>query len=218
MNNTSRVANRVFLLVVGLALVLLGAAAIAVATLPSAASVWRQQTLSASGLLKQAWALGPVFAGFGRVPWVLPAAIVVALGLIVLLVWFAVRQGGGRTGRVVEARRLEQSAVRTGLTVDVSVARGILQPRLQRITGVSGVAISAYRVKRAPAMKVSLSLADGADPVAVLSRAEAVVGEWDAVMGEVVPVFVHLLIGTRAALAQRVRAASPGIQPTSIVE
>ncbi len=211
MNSTNRVMNRIFVLFIGLVLIGAGAAALAVATLADAASLWRRQVSGFARWLGQSWREGPTAAGGSALPWVLLAAGAVALVIAILLVIFVIRQGRGRTG-IVARFKLPAAPGASTATVDVAVARGVIRPRVQQLPGVSGASLSAYRVKRQPVLKLEVSVANGVDSAAVLAQIERIVGEWDGLLGEEGPVFVHLTTGTRSVAAARVGASAPRVR------
>ncbi len=204
MNSTNRVVNRLFLIVVGAALLAAGLAAIAVAVLPQWTHVWRSTAPSVADLIGQSWRVGVAFAGIPQVPWLLLLIPVAALVAIVLLLVLIFAQGRGRSPRVVESRELP-SAAKARLTVDTSIAGEAIRASLAGERDVAAVAVSAYRVKGTPALKITVTPRRGAAPGRVLARTEHAVAAWDELLGIRIPVFIHLQGGARAAVARSIR-------------
>jgi hypothetical protein len=202
MNSTNRILNRAFLVVVGIALLAAGTAAVAVAVLPAGPGVWRTATTSVGDSVLGAWRADLPAIGLPHTPWMLAAVPAGALVLVVVLFAFVFAQGGGRRSGVVESEPVSATPVAGAVTVDAAVARDILQRSTESIRGVSRVTVSVYRVARRPALKLTVSLraAAGAEPASVLPAVETAVTEWDRMFGRRLPVFVHLT-GTRVTRA-----------------
>ena len=91
MNATNRVVGRIALVLVGLALLLAGAGAVLVQTVPVAAGVWHD--LARTGLAD----LGTrVAQGTSLVAWTAVLGVAVVVGVLALTVLSTL--GGGRTG------------------------------------------------------------------------------------------------------------------------
>ena len=205
MNSTNRTLNRVFLIIVGALLLAVGGCAIAVTTLPEWARVWRSTSPSITDTITQVWRVGVAFAGIPNLPWVLLAVPVAAVIFIVLLLVFIFRQGQGRASRVVESMPLPVTGTSGTLTVDTSLAAAVIQRAVADRRDIAAVHVSAYRVRRKPALKVTVTPRRGAAPLRVLAAVESATEQWDTVLGARVPVFVHVTGGVRAAVSRTVR-------------
>lgn len=188
MNATNRVLNRAVLLLVGLALAAVGAAALLVAVQPAwAQPALRDLTAAASRLRGAArdWVAG--VPGSEVSPAVVLITLAAVLLLVVLLVLFVVTRGGGTTAAVIRVASEHGHTV-----VDRSVAEAVLAGRMRDQPEVLSAQLKSTRVKRAPALKLTVTLRRGASLPLVLQRAAEAVEVWDALAGADLPVIVHL--------------------------
>ncbi len=219
MNNTNRFLNRLFLLVVGLVLVAGGAVAVAVTTVPAWSQLWRRDAPDWQSTLERAQQLGLASIGVPQpVPWFLAATPVIALLVVVLLLIFVFAQGRGRLGRVAENWHVAEDEADAYLSVDVEVARDAIRQAARGIRGISAPAVTAYRVKGEPALKVTVSVADGIDPASLVLPLEAALREWDELLGEHGPIHVQLVAGLSDAVRAPFRAVTAGRREPSLVE
>lgn len=188
MNATNRFLNRVLLLVVGAVLGAVGVTVLLVTVRPpwledaaDTVARWAEGAMSAAS----GWATGLPSVG------AIPGAALILLGtaavLLVLLIAFIVTRGGGRTATVL---RVDSGHGRT--MVDGNVAQAVLAGRLQDRPDVLSAHTSAYRVKRAPAIKLTVTMRQGAHLPRVVRAVAAVVADWDALAGTRIPVVLHL--------------------------
>nr|WP_249776590.1 hypothetical protein [Leifsonia sp. C5G2] len=146
-------------------------------------------------------------AAFGRPLWpsttLSPAALgalAFALVLVVLLAELVLRAGRGSTSTVVTAAGDDGST-----EVAADVASALLRNRLQSVPGVAGVDVSAYRVRREPALRLTVRCRRGASPRIVADAVEEAVALLDSALGVRLPVFAQLVGGFRARLRPAVR-------------
>lgn len=198
MNDTNRTLNRVLLAVVGLAALAASAAAMLLLTVPSAQHSWAN---AAHGTVTS------VDRAFGRPLWpgsTVSGAALIALGAAVvfalLLIAFALRQGHGTTSTVVTVRTDDGSA-----EIDAAVPAALLLDRLRDVAGVASVGVSAYRVRRTPALKVTVRCRRGASPRLIADALDDAVERLHAHLGAPIPVFAQLVGGFRARLRSAVR-------------
>jgi len=197
-NDTNRVVNRLVLALVGMACLLASGLAVLLVVSPVA----RQQWISVSR------SVVPAFdAGFGRPLWpsttlslAAVGALAVAVVFVALLTALVLRAGRGSTSTVV-------TAVGDDGTTEVAadVASALLRDRLQAVPGVAGVDVSAYRVRREPALRLTVRCRRGASPRIVADAVEEAVALLDAALGVRLPVFAQLVGGFRARLRPAVR-------------
>lgn len=219
MNSTNRTLNRLFLLAVGLVLLIAGAAAIAVTTVPAWSQLWRRSAPDWQSTLEHAQQLG--LAGIGvpqPVPWFLAATPVIALLVVVLLLIFVFAQGRGHLGRVADRWHVSDDTADTYLSVDVSVARDAIRQAARGIRGISTPVVAAYRIKGEPALKVTVSVTDGIDPAALVAPLESALLEWDELLGEQGPVYVQFTPAVGDAVRAPLRAVTAGRREPSLVE
>ncbi|WP_025156322.1 hypothetical protein [Leifsonia aquatica] len=198
MNSTNRALNRALLAVIGVILVALAAALAWLLVVPGAGSLWRT---GATAVL--AW----TDEVFGRPLWsgttVGPAAIVAlaaAVLVVVLLLAFALRQGGGATATLVRARGDDGA-----IEIDTAVPARLLVDRLRAVPGVAHVTVSAYRVRRQPALKLTVDCRRGASPRTIVDAVDDAVLRLGEALGAEPPVFAQLTGGFRARVRTPVR-------------
>lgn len=198
MNATNRALNRTLLAVVGL--LLLGVAACLgwLLVAPGAGAVWRRWATAAL-----AWTDDV----FGRPLWTgttVGLAAVVALAaavvVVVLLLVFALRQGGGATATVLRTRGDDG-----GIEIDTAVPATLLAERLRGVPGVASVAVSAYRVRRQPALKLTVSCRRGASPRTIVDAIDEAVLRLGEALGSQPIVYAQLTGGFRARVRTPVR-------------
>ncbi|MBO1740621.1 hypothetical protein [Leifsonia sp. TF02-11] len=198
MNGTNRALNRTVLALTGL--IVLGVSGLAILFLvaPAFASAWKT---TSHGVLASLDEL------FGQRLWpstTLNAAAVVALGAAIafaaLLLVFALRQGHGRTSTVLRATTDDGT-----VELDAAISAVLLEDLLSPAPGIASVDVSAYRVRRDPALKITVRCRRGASPRAVTDAVDEAVARLHAALGTPVPVFAELTGGFRARLRPAVR-------------
>ncbi len=219
MNNTNRTLNRLFLLIIGLVLLIAGAAAIAVTALPGWSRLWKRSAPDWQSALGHAQQLGLASIGISKpVPWFLAAAPVAAALVIALLLIFIFAQGRGRLSRVADNRPVANELADIYFSVDVAVAREAVRQASRGIRGISTPAVAAYGVKGEPALKVTVSVTDGIDPASLVAPLEGALREWDELLGEQGPVYIQLTPAIGGAVLAPVRAITAGRREPSLVE
>lgn len=187
MNATNRVVNRGVLLLTGLILLGLGAIAVLSVWQP----VWAQesiQRLTTVGADTLAVVGGWELALLGvRIPGWLAVALGAGLILLVLLVIFLATR---RRGRVAQVLRVSGADGRT--VVDRSVAEAVLADTLAARPDVLSAHTGVWRVRRANAVRLEVTVARGASLGRVLNAAEKAIEDWDALLGVRVPILIHL--------------------------
>lgn len=189
MNATNRIVNRALLLVTGLALAVVGAfLALASGRLPA----WADGVLdTVAGWLS---GIGDWLGSFwfelpGGVA--LSGAAVLAIAkiivLLVLLIIFLSTRGGGKTATV-----LRVSGEQGETALDANLADTLIAARLRESTDVLSASTSVYRVRRAPAIRLAVTLRRGARLPRVLDEVQHAVSDWDALAGTTIPVILHL--------------------------
>lgn len=194
MNNTNRGLNRLFIFVVGLLLLLAGAAALLLAVLAPVAARWRS-TSRALASDAQPWVADPTI---GKASLLVLGMIVVSLVLIILLIAFIVRQGHGRS-----AAALQQHAGATSTRIDLAVPRALLEDHLGKRDELVGLRISAYEVRNTPMLKITARCRRGISPAVVADLIGRALQDLETIVGTDVPAFVQLTGGFRAGSAAR---------------
>lgn len=205
MNATNRGLNRLLILVVGLVLVVIGAAALAVVTVPVVADWWRDNRSGVLDTIDGWFAWNPFAAAPGAdagqaAPIVVPIAGIVLLVLVAaLLISFVLRQGRGRSGIV------HRSAVEHGdIVLETDVVANALSDALDDTDAFSSVRVSSWDVKRAQALKVAVTCRRGVSPRTAVETVSAAVESLDRLLGVELPVLVEVGGGFRAAKPKRV--------------
>lgn len=198
MNDTNRVVNRLLLALVGVACLLASGLAVLLLVSPAAREQWASVSRSVVPALD---------AAFGRPLWpstglslAAVGALAAAVVFVVLLAVLVLRAGRGSTSTVVTAAGDDGST-----EVAADVASALLRDRLQSVPGVAGVDVSAYRVRREPALRLTVRCRRGASPRIVADAVEEAVGLLDTAIGVRLPVFAQLIGGFRARLRPAVR-------------
>lgn len=199
MNSTNRGLNRLLLVVVGLLLVAVGAAAATAVLLPAVRDGWKA---SADPVRDQVatWLQTTPLGGTG-VSWIMPAVLVVIVLAVVLLVAFVLRQGRGRTGTVVD-----ESVGEHGQTVISSkVAEEAIQDALSARPEFVASHVSTYRVTRTPTLKVSVTCRRGVSPADASAIVESTLRALDQLLGRELPALVQISGGFRARVSGSTR-------------
>ena len=197
MNATNRGLNRAFILVVGLLLLGIGALVAAAAAIPEWLAAWSEGSARVSESLGQAIASAPL--GFSAHSWILAAGAGLAVLVAVVLVIFVLRQGRGHTRTV-----LRRSGGDGEIAVDAGVAHSSIEGALREHPGVASVSVSSYRVRGAQsaAVKIDVGVRRGVSPADIREAADAVVADWDALLGESLPVLITVNAGLATRLAR----------------
>ncbi|WP_025159417.1 hypothetical protein [Leifsonia aquatica] len=198
MNDTNRASNRILLALVGLAALAAAAAAVLLLAAPAVAHTW---AITAGDIVMTA------DRAFGAPLWrgtTVSGAAVIALAasvvLVLLLIALALRQGHGSTSTIATIRTDDGFA-----EIDTAVTVALLEDRLSKVVGVAGVGVSAYRVRRTPALKVTVRCRRGASPRQIADALDDAVQRLHAAIGTPIPVFAQLVGGFRTRLRSAVR-------------
>ncbi|GAB2984183.1 hypothetical protein [Frigoribacterium salinisoli] len=198
MNDTNRALNRAFVLVVGLVLLLGGAVVAVGALLPE---VQRPVADAAESVT------GPTTDALEAQPWILWVAAAVALVLVLLLLWFVLHRGGGRTGELlvvpVEGERRGSGSV----VVSTKVAAQAVEEALSEEESLVAVDVVAYDVQGTTVLRVKADARRGSSPTDVRRTVESVVERWDEALGQQTPVVVEIAGGLRTSMASSTRLA-----------
>ena len=219
MTSTNRVANRVFLLMIGALLMVAGGAAVALSVLPGSARLWRSRTVDWRSAVGRAQEFGAASIGIDHpVPWFLFAVPAAAAIVIAVILLFVFAQGRGRLARVADGWHVADSPAEGFLSVDVGVAREVIRRAVGELHGAASPTVSAYRVIGEPVLKVAAAVVDGVDPVTVIPVIETAIARWDALLGERCPVYLQLSAGPGASVRAPLRVAVGRRREPSSVE
>lgn len=198
MNNTNRALNRAFVLLCGLLLLAVGAAAAAVALIPAVRDGW-QDAASAVDETVTTWLRQTPLADTG-VSWIMPALLVVLVLVVILLAVFVLRQGHGRTGTALTAPTEHGTTI-----IDATVAEHAVQNSLADRPEFIASHVSTYRVRRAAVLKVSVTCRRGVSPKDAASIVEEDLLALDELLGHELPALIRISGGFRARVTKTTR-------------
>lgn len=186
MNSTNRVANRLFLLLVGLVLLALGGTAVGLSVFPDFSTAWDRWAPEILADV-EAWLQARTT---GQPNWLLAGVLAVAalVLLIVLLAVFVLRQGRGRTDRLVTAG----SGTDGTPVVDTALAADVLTDALSSQPDLVGSHVSAYRVRTTPMLDVTVTCRRGASPRAVSDVIDDSLSDLENLVGAEIPALVQI--------------------------
>jgi len=191
MTSTRRGLNRLFVFVVGLLLLALGLGAVAVATVPVVRDGWSGTAPSVQRSVDEAHAASALSPA---VSWITVGVLAVLVILALLLIAFVLKQGHGRTGRLLrETREGEGTTV-----VDARVAETLLQDALAGRDELVSSHVTTFDVTGTPTLNIAVTARRGVSPRAVARAVDEAVVALDAVLGREVPAYLHISGGFRA--------------------
>jgi hypothetical protein len=197
MTSTNRVLNRLFIFVVGLLLVAVGAALLLLAIAPPARVLWAQVSAIGIAALTQWLRATPLpnlpVSVSGSWLWLLTLAAGGAL--IPLLARFSIRQGRGRTRQLVNTGGDAPSGT---VFVDSHVAVDAIQDALSGRPELVASEVSTYRVDHQSVLKVAITCRRGISPLEASRIATEALVAFDALLGVQLPALVQISGGLRA--------------------
>ena len=205
MNSTNRGLNRLLILLIGLVFVVIGAAALAVVTVPVVADWWRDNRAAVLDTIDGWFAWNPFAAVSSADAGQTASVLVPSAGIVLLvvgaalLISFVLRQGRGRSG-VVHRATVEHGDI----VLETDVAANALGDALDDTEAFSSVRVSAWDVNRAQALKVAVTCRRGVSPRTAVETVSTAVESLDRVLGVELPVLVEVGGGFRAAKPKRV--------------
>jgi hypothetical protein len=206
MNSTNRFLNRGLVFVIGLVLLVAGGAVAVGALLPDVQQPITQGAKDAKAPTSDALS--------GGQPWILWVVAAAALVLILLLIWFIFRQGHGRTATLLRvdgsasgSRAKGAGTAGGSLTIDAKVAEQILEESLKRDPSIVAVDVVAFEIKKQSVLRITAQIRRGASPVEVRTTIDRAVADFDALLGQDVPVVIQIVGGLRAQMGTTARVA-----------
>lgn len=206
MNNTNRALNRLALLLVGLLLVLVGAAVAAAVLVPDWLERWRTEASRIQDGLVDVTG-STALAGTGH-SWLLAAVVAVCLLVIVLLAVGVLRQGHGQTRTLFAMTRSRSEGGAPGtVTVDGHVAEQAIGETLDGYPGLVSARVTTYLVRTTPTLVITGMVRRGVSPHDARVFIDETVLAWDAVLGREIPVVIQLNSGLSSRVARPARLA-----------
>jgi len=196
MNQTNRALNRTLLLVVGLVLLILGAAVVTVFVWPVAAEYWTKWTRAAQNWMEQAIAAT-------MIPGMASGVVIGVLALIVLLVGLLIfvltRIGGGRSRTVLRSTAADNPL---GLVrVNDAFASDALKQALGQRGEILFSTVTTHEVRKEPVMQVSVTPRQNTSPRGVVEDVDHLVTNLATLTGKTVPTYISVRSGLRAKFA-----------------
>lgn len=199
MNNTNRTLNRILIAVIGLLTLLIGAALLAIATLPGIRAAFSGTAPGISDDITGWLKTIPLFDTGSSWGWILVLAVLVLI-IIVLLV-FIFRQGHGHQNIL-----LSEHTTHAGTTIiDSAVAEHAIRDDLDGRPEFIGSRVSTYQVRGTPVLKISVTCRRGASPREVTTIIEKTLTAFDALLGRQIPALIEIGGGMRARLSRTTR-------------
>ena len=199
MNSTNRAANRLLILLTGLLLLGVGAAAAAVALIAPVRDVWNDVRASVTTQVGDWLQQTPL--GDTGVSWIMPAVLVLAVIVVVLLIVFIARQGRGHTNIAIREATSEHGST----VVESAVAEQVIQDAISARPEFVASHVSTYRVRRTPVLKVSVTCRRGVSPKDAATLVDDTLKALDDLLGRPLPALVQISGGFRARTTSTTR-------------
>lgn len=191
MNGTPRGLNRLLIALVGVSLIAAGTLTAAAGLDPNIAQTWTR-----TGTDAWAWALlqlrSAPMGDTGISWWTVALAGLMGVAILLLLRWIF-SQGGGRSDRLGV-----RSTGSGTTTVDQSLAARAIREAMEDDVHVLSARGSSWKIKGAYGVKVDVRARRGASPLQIAATAEEMIKGLDSLLGEQVPVLVHVRAGPRS--------------------
>jgi hypothetical protein len=206
MNNTNRALNRIGILILGLLLLVVGAAVATAAAIPAWLEAWFTGSRGVQDRTDDLLA-DTALADSGQSWLLVVLALVCTIG-IVLLVVSVIRQGHGHTRALVHDT-VEPTDTTSGgtVTVDGRVAEQAIQQALAGHPGLVSSSVSTYLVRKTPTLAITTTVRRGVSPRDVREFVEEKVAALDALLGREVPVVIQINSGLASRVSRPARFA-----------
>jgi len=199
MNNTNRALNRILVAVIGILTLLVGAALVAIATLPAIRAGYRNTAPGIHGVVTGWLKTIPLFDTGSSWGWILLLALLVLITTLLLV--FIFRQGHGHQDIL-----LREDTTQAGTTViDSNVAEQAIQDDLDGRPEFIASRVSTYQVRDTPVLKISVTCRRGVSPREVTTMIETTLVAFDALLGRQIPALIQISGGVRARLSRTTR-------------
>jgi hypothetical protein len=199
MNNTNRALNRTLVAVIGLLTLLIGAALIAIATVPAVRAGYRTTAPDIQGDITGWLKSIPLFDTTASWGWILVLAGLVLI--VTLLLLFTFRQGHGHHGTL-----LTEDTSPAGTTViDAGVAEQAIQDNLDGRPEFVASSVSTFRVRGVSVLRISAICRRGVSPRDVTQLIENALTALDVLLGHQIPALIQISGGFRARLSRATR-------------
>ncbi len=199
MNNTNRAFNRIFIFIIGMVLLLLGAVTAALPLLPNIGDGWRNTAPVVHRAVTR-WFTAAPLPGTANSWWVI--AVIALLTIVVaVLVVFIFRQGHGRTAHLINDAPTEYGRT----IIESAVAEDALTDALANRPEFISTRVTTFQVKKTPVLNISITARRGVSPKDVTATVEEALAALDEILGETLPACLHITGGFRANVAKSTR-------------
>lgn len=199
MNNTNRAANRIFIFVVGLIVLLVGLGGILLGIASPVRSGWRSDAPDVATRVSDVFEGAPIPGTSAS--WLSVAGVAVLLLIVVLLLIFILRQGKGHTGQLIRSEPGEHG----GVAINAAFAEQVMQNSLDARPELVAAHVSTYQVRNTPMLKVAATCRRGVSPKDVAESIDSSLAALDRLLGQDVNAFVQLSGGFRSNIAKSSR-------------
>lgn len=199
MNTTNRGANRLLIFILGLVVLILGAASILLGVLPTFNSGWKSTAPTVSKSVSSTFGAAPFFATGSS--WLYIALIAILVIIVVLLVRFIVKQGNGHTSELFHDDTTEHGST----IVKAGVAKEALQEALKERDDLVSSSVTTYDVQGTNVLKISATARRGVSPKDVSDTIQTHLKALDQLLGVEVPAMIQISGGFRARTAKKTR-------------
>ncbi|GAA4487180.1 hypothetical protein [Microbacterium panaciterrae] len=198
MNATNRAVNRVVLLLIGIVLLLAGAAVIAAVRWPAAARTWKTVLSSAVDGMSYAGAQTRISVAT-TLSWSAVGVLVVLLLIVLGAVTVIARLGGGRSAAVI--REEPGDGPHGAITIRQAFASDAISRSLARREEILSAHVGARRVRGTEVLQVSVTPRQNTSPADVAATVTTLVDNLATLTGRETPTLVSIRTGIRSRLA-----------------
>lgn len=195
MAKAPRALNRFFLGAVGLILIALGAASIALATLAQIQDFWRDYIAPVEGRLEELFASSALTIRGEQTSLITPLALLLLVLIIGLLIWLIIKQVSGRTPELLSQ---EDSVTAGSTTITHRFIKQALTEAFEQQDDVLAVSVSPLYLKKRSGVQVKLEVRRGADILRLQEKTASIVQGLDILLGQRLPLAVRVTGGLRS--------------------
>lgn len=200
MNNTNRALNRVVIFLVGLVLLVVGAAAGALVFWPWWASRWEDAGRTAETAVTDTLEATPMSGA--DYSWLLPVAVAVLLVIVIVMITIIANLGGGGSREVYRKPISERDGSSDRLLIDTSFAAEALKNSLDKRPDLVSSTVGAFTVKRQPVLHVGVTPRQGVSPRLIAQETDTLVNSLAMVVGDAPAAILTIHSGLRAKLGR----------------
>ncbi|HIY95814.1 MAG TPA: hypothetical protein H9821_09210 [Candidatus Rothia avicola] len=195
MAKAPRALNRFFLGAVGLILIALGAASIALATLAQIQDFWRDYIAPVEGKLEELFASSALTIRGEQTSLITLLALLLLVLIIGLLIWLIIKQVSGRTPELLSQ---EDPVTAGSTTITHRFIKQALTEAFEQQDDVLAVSVSPLYLKKRSGVQVKLEVRRGADILRLQEKTASIVQGLDILLGQRLPLAVRVTGGLRS--------------------